>query len=93
MQKTNWTIKHYQGAHLVEEIQAPGRLGQAKVTVLLQRLAARHLDMAELIAGVLPRNAPGYRSDCEVTKNQNSKRLGLLTGGTDHHYVATRRFS
>jgi hypothetical protein len=89
----NWTIRHHKGDTLVEEFEAPGQLSENRIAVLLERLAARHLDAAELVAGILPREDPGYRWDCEVQKNLDSRTPSLSSSCSDHRYTATRSFN
>jgi hypothetical protein len=79
-----WLIEGFQGGHPTGFSREVA--GQEKrVTLLLERLAARHLTDDEIIDATF-----GSREDLEIHRD---KRLGqptiLTTTGTDHHYVAS----
>ena len=78
-----WLIEGFQGGHftgLSQEVTGH----DSRVTLLLERLAARHLTDNEIIEATF-----GSRKDLEIHRD---KRLGeptmLMTTGSDHHYVA-----
>jgi hypothetical protein len=79
----NWLIEGFQGGDPTGfSRQLTG--GETQVTLLLERLAARHLTDDEITDATF-----GARKDLEVHRD---KRLGqptmLMTMGTDYHYVA-----
>ena len=78
-----WLIEGFQGGHPTGfSLEVAGH--ENRVTLLLERLAARHLTGNEVIDATF-----GSRKDLEIHRD---KRLGeptmLMTTGTDHHYVA-----
>ena len=83
-----WKIAGYDGDRTVYERQIRlGSMSEAEMIVLLQRLAARHLDEDEVVASSLRKNAKEYLSHLEVRKNTGGK-CALMTMGTGHHYTA-----
>ena len=78
-----WLIEGFQGDHPTGfSLEVAGR--ENRVTLLLERLAARHLTDTEIVDATF-----GSRKDLEIRRD---KRLGeptmLMTTGTDHHYIA-----
>ena len=84
-----WKITGYDGDRLLYEQKIPlGTMSEPKMTTLLQRLAARHLDFDEVIDSSLRKSAEGRPNHFEVREISGRKR-GLETLGTGHHYTAT----
>ena len=84
-----WKITGYEGLQRLYERQIPlGSMSESKMTTLLQRLAARHLDFDEVIDSSLRKSAEGRPNHFEVREISGRKR-GLETLGTGHHYIAT----
>ena len=84
-----WKITGYDGGGFLYERKIPlGTIDKPKMTTLLQRLAARHLDFDEVIDSSLRKSAEGRPSHFEVREISGRKR-GLETLGTDHYYTAT----
>jgi hypothetical protein len=78
-----WTIEGFQGRYptgFSQEVDGP----EKRVTLLLERLAARHLTENEILEATF-----WSRKDLEIHRD---KRLAeptmLMTTGSDHHYVA-----
>jgi hypothetical protein len=78
-----WLIEGFQADHptgFSQEVAGH----ENRVTILLERLAARHLTDSEIIDATF-----GSRKDLEIHRD---KRLGepvmLMTTGTHYHYVA-----
>ena len=84
----SWKIRGYDGNRQVFERAIPlGSLSDAQVTMLLQRLASRHLTDEEVVSASLRRNAVGYAPHLEVQKNPGGK-YAIMTTGSGHHYAA-----
>lgn len=76
-----WIIEGFRGS---EPTGLSRRItgGEKRVRTLLERLAARHLTDDEVIDATF-----GSRTDLEITKNVGGQ--GLMTTGTDFHYLAS----
>jgi hypothetical protein len=80
---SKWLMEGFQGSYPTGfSREVAGH--ESRVTLLLERLAARHLTDNEIFDATF-----GSRRDLEIHRD---KRLGeptmLMTTGTDHHYVA-----
>jgi hypothetical protein len=78
-----WLIEGFQGGHPTGfSREVAGR--ENRVTLLLKRLAARHLTDNEIIDATF-----GSRKDLEIHRDKRLREPRMLmTTGTDHHYVA-----
>lgn len=84
-----WKIRGYQGLALTFELEIPeNSLSEAEVENLLQRLQSRHLSDVEVVSSSLRRSASDYQSHLEVGRNRG-RPFGLMTSGSDNHYIAT----
>lgn len=72
--KRYWKIAGYDGAEQTFEKLLPvGSLNEKEIVVLLQRLAAMHLNEDEIVSSSLRRNAPGYRSLLKPHRDRGKK--------------------
>ncbi len=83
-----WRIAGYNSNELEFECRIPeGTLSEAEVIVLLQRLAARHLDPDEVVSSSLRKNAKSYVGHLEITKSYGKKNA-LMTRGNPFYTAA-----
>lgn len=88
MRKRHWIVTGYDGENEIFKQTIPeGALSEAEMTILLQRLACRHLKPDEICGASLRKNASGYRSDLEINRNREG-RFALMTTGSSWHYTA-----
>jgi hypothetical protein len=84
-----WKIRGFDGLQLVfERTIASNSLGDAEVTMMLQRLQARHLSDGEVVSASLRQGTAGYRHDFEVQRNHGPS-YGFMTTSAGRHYTAT----
>lgn len=86
--KRYWKIAGYDGEkQTFEKILPAGSLSESQVILLLQRLAAKHLDDEEIVSASLRSKAPGYRSLLEPQRGRGGRRptISVEAGRT---YVA-----
>lgn len=78
-----WTIEGFQGDNPTGfSRQVTG--SEERVKLLLERLAARHLNDDEITEATF-----GKRKDLDVHRDKRfGQPLTLMTTGSDHHYVA-----
>lgn len=76
-------IEGYDGEQLIWSGSVPLQLGVGGIELLLQRLAASHLDQDDIVAASLKRNNHRYAPHLEVQKGD-----GYVSVGGQFHYVA-----
>lgn len=84
-----WKIVRYDGGRFVYERIIPyGSVSRSTMILILQRLAARHLDDDEVVDSSLRKNAKEYLNHLEVQENTDGNPT-IITMGTGHHYTAS----
>ncbi|MEA2778568.1 MAG: hypothetical protein QOK29_112 [Rhodospirillaceae bacterium] len=88
MAEKMWVIRGYDSDKETFKRTLPvGRLSEAEMITLLQRLASRHLEDDEVVTSSLRKNAAWYTSHLEVRSSDGA----LETIGSGHHYTAVVR--
>ena len=84
----HWTIEGREGSNTFWEQKLPGYLGEKRIILLLQRLAARHLAEHEIVACSLRPKDSGYRPLLEP--QIDGGRQGSISVGQNPFYVASK---
>ncbi len=87
-----WRIEGYDSCVTVFQKTLPfGKLSEAQMVALLQRLAAKHLSDNEIVAASLRPNASGYAPllDHRVASRATGAARYMISIGTNPHYVAS----
>lgn len=88
VQKRAWLIQGYDGVTLLFKRKISSALSESEVTTLLKRLAARDLNVNEVLAASLRKSMKGYFPGLHVT--QEAQPQVILSCGSNPHYVASR---
>ena len=84
-----WKIVRYDGGRFVYERIIPyGSVSRSTMILIIQRLAARHLDDDEVVDSSLRKNAKEYLNHLEVQENTGGT-PAIITMGTGHPYTAS----
>ena len=86
----NWKIEGREGSNTFWEQELPGSLGEKRIILLLQRLAARHLAEHEIVACSLRPRDSGYHSLLEPQIDSRVAGRGSISVGNNPHYVASK---
>ncbi len=84
-----WKIVGYDGGRSVYERIIPyGSVFRSTMILILQRLAARHLDDDEVVDSSLRKNAKEYLNHLEVRENTGGN-PAIMTIGTGYYCTAS----
>jgi hypothetical protein len=91
MANPQWKITGYDSTTPIYDGEAPSILTEEEIATMLQRLVARHLSEAEVVAASLRKNLSGYAPLLECIIDRTGEKGVAVTVGSNPHYIAFRK--